>query len=217
MAPVPSSLALAATGFAFGWNVAWIPGPINAEILRRGARGGFLAAFVVGAGASSADFLWAFGVSAGASALAASPAVQKGLAIVSLFLLSGLAGILLLGALRSLRAALRGEPLPPGPPAMESARGGFLFGFLTALTSPFNLAFWTGVVGQQTAREIGFGRSFLLAGSVVAGALSWCVVLSSASRFGARVPAPAWDAALRAVAAGFLVWLGARTALEVLR
>jgi hypothetical protein len=37
-AAAPSTLALAATGFALGWNLAWVPGPIHAEMLRRGAR-----------------------------------------------------------------------------------------------------------------------------------------------------------------------------------
>ena len=94
-------------------------------------------------------------------------------------------------------------------------RGGFLLGFLAALTSPFNLAFWTGVVGQQAARGAGTGGSILFASSVLAGALTWCVALSASSRFGARLPGAAWDAALRAVAAGFLLWFGGRAATLV--
>ena len=209
----PDPLALAATGAALGWGVAWVPGPINAEILRRGARDGFAAAFVVGAGASCGDFLWALALSLGAGSLAESPAVQRVLAGTSAVLLAGLAFLFLRGAWRSLAAARRGEGAPPGPALFESRRGGWLLGFLAALTSPFNMAFWLGVAGQQAARGAGPGLSLLFAGSVVAGALSWCVVLSTASRYGARLPSAAWDAALRAVAAGFLLWLAARTAL----
>ena len=97
----PSPLALAATGFALGWNVAWVPGPINAEILRRGGRGGFGAAFVVGAGASCADFCWALAVSLGAGALAKAEGLRTGLAVVSVVLLAGLAALFLRGAWRS--------------------------------------------------------------------------------------------------------------------
>ena len=216
MTPDSSALAIAGTGFLLGWNVAWVPGPINAEILRRGARRGFGAAFVVGLGASCADFCWAAAVSLGAGALASSPGVRTGLAWVSTLLLAGLAGLFLRGAWRSARAAVRREPLPEGTPALESRRGGWLFGFGMALVSPWNLAFWVGAVGQQAVRDAGAGSSFLLAGGVVAGALAWCAVLSTASRFGARLPGPAWDAALRAVAAAFLLGLGVRTGVLLL-
>ena len=210
---IPSVAALAATGFALGWNVAWVPGPINAEILRRGAQRGFAAAFVVGAGASSGDFCWAMAISLGAGALAASEGIQRGLAGLSTLLLLGLGALFLRGAFRSMRAARRGEPPAEGAAAFESGRGGFLLGFLAALTSPFNMAFWLGAVGQQAARGAGAGASLLFAGCVVAGAISWCVVLSTASRFGARLPGAALDAALRGVAAILLLVLGVRTAL----
>jgi threonine/homoserine/homoserine lactone efflux protein len=209
----PAPLALAATGFLLGWNVAWIPGPINAEILRRGARGGFGAAFAVGAGATCSDFCWATAVSLGAGTLAGSPGVRGGLAALSTVLLLVLAGVFLRGAWRSLRAARRGEALPAGSAALESARGGFLLGFLTAFTSPFNLAFWMGAIGPVAARGAGPGIALFFGASVVAGAISWCLVLSAASRFGARLPGPYLDAALRTVAAGCLLWLGVRAAL----
>jgi len=41
-------------GFVLGWSVAWPPGPINAEIIRRGLAQGFAPAFAVAVGASSA-------------------------------------------------------------------------------------------------------------------------------------------------------------------
>ncbi len=208
----PAPLVLAATGFALGWGVAWVPGPINAEILRRGTREGFGAGFVVGAGASCGDFCWALALSLGAGSLAGSPGIRRGLAAASTLLLAGLAAVFLRGAWRSLRAALRGEEPPRGAAALESRSGGWLLGFLAALTSPFNLAFWLGVAGQQAARGAGPARSLLFAGSVVAGALTWCVALSAGSRLGARLPGAATDAALRATAAGFLLWMGGRTA-----
>ena len=76
------------------------------------------------------------------------------------------------------------------------------------------MAFWVGAVGQQAAR--GAGASLLFASSVVAGTTAWCLVLCTGSRLGARLPGPALDAALRAVAAGFLLWIGGRTAALLL-
>jgi threonine/homoserine/homoserine lactone efflux protein len=202
-------------GLALGWNVAWIPGPINAEILRRGARKGFLAGFAVGAGATCSDFLWAMAVALGAGALARSPAFLRGLGIVSVTLLTVLAAFFLRGAIRSVRVAL-GAPAPPVEASrFDSRRGGWLLGFLTALTSPFNLVVWTGAVGPVAARGVGTGMTLVFGLCVVAGALTWCVVLSTASRLGARVPGPVWDATLRTVAAGFFVWIAVRTALSL--
>ena len=89
-------------------------------------------------------------------------------------------------------------------------------GFLAALTSPFNMVFWLGAVGRLAAEGVGTGASILFAGSVVAGALSWCVVLSAGSRLGARLPGAATDAALRATAAAFLLLLGGRSAALLL-
>lgn len=217
----PSLLALAATGFALGWNLAWVPGPINAEMLRRGAARGFWAAFVVGAGASSADFLWALAAAAGAGALASRPGVQSWLAATSALLLVGLAVLFLRGAWRSWREwrgprelATHPTVRRPGEEALESRRGGYALGFLTAATSPYNMSFWVAAAAGQAAR--GAGGMLLYASSVVAGTTAWCVVLCTASRYGARLPGPALDAALRALAAGFLLWIGGRSAMLLL-
>ncbi|MBA2623195.1 MAG: hypothetical protein H0U88_06180, partial [Chthoniobacterales bacterium] len=61
-------------GLILGWSVAWPPGPVNAEMIRRGLLpqaegGGFWAAWRVGLGACTGDFLWALSVSAGAGAV----------------------------------------------------------------------------------------------------------------------------------------------------
>ncbi|MDQ6861195.1 MAG: LysE family transporter, partial [Verrucomicrobiota bacterium] len=91
------SLSTLLNGFVLGWSVAWPPGPINAEMIRRGLipkerGGGFWAAWPIALGACTGDFLWAFGVSLGAGAMLNSPAVRRPLALVSLVLLLFLAG-----------------------------------------------------------------------------------------------------------------------------
>ena len=65
------STATVVNGLVLGWSVAWPPGPINAEMIRRallpwGQGGGFWAAWQLGLGACTGDFLWALGVAAGA-------------------------------------------------------------------------------------------------------------------------------------------------------
>ena len=68
-------------GFILGWSVAWPPGPINAEMIRRSllphsAGGGFWSAWPLGLGACSGDFWSALGVTAGAGALMNTPKVR---------------------------------------------------------------------------------------------------------------------------------------------
>ena len=69
-------------GYILGWSVAWPPGPINAEMIRRGLLpkdrgGGFWSAWPTGLGACTGDFIWAFGVSVGARALLNSVEIRR--------------------------------------------------------------------------------------------------------------------------------------------
>ena len=69
MSPIEANpLATLASGLLLGWSVAWPPGPINAEMIRRALARGFWPAYSVGLGACSGDFLWALGVALGAGA-----------------------------------------------------------------------------------------------------------------------------------------------------
>src|SRR5262245_20049369 len=101
----PSLASLVATGLALGWSVAWPPGPINAEITRRGLARGFFPALAVGAGATFGDGWWAFAVALGAEALAAAPAARDALAVASVALLAALGIVYLVAAWRALRGA----------------------------------------------------------------------------------------------------------------
>ena len=75
-------------GLVLGWSVAWPPGPINAEMIRRALLpraqgGGFWPAWQLGLGACTGDFIWALGVAAGAGALLASPRLHLALGVIS--------------------------------------------------------------------------------------------------------------------------------------
>lgn len=185
------------TGAVLGWSVAWPPGPINAEIVRRGLTRGFWAAFVVGLGASCADFLWALAVALGAGALAALPGVRPALGALSLGLLLYLAWRYLAGAWRGFAAHRRGES-PSRPGALDSTRAGFFLGLGLALSSPWNLAFWLAVLGHHEGPAATLGSSLLLAVAVVTAATTWTLVLSTAVQLGARFATPLWDVGTRA-------------------
>lgn len=211
--------ALLLKGFLLGWSVAWPPGPITAEMLRRGLTRGFWSAWSVGAGASTGDFLWALAVALGAGALLAGvPGFRPGFGVVSVGLLLFLAWTFGKGAWRDWRR--RGDQLSQTAPAgrFDSSRGGFLLGMAAALTSPWNLAFWLAVMGAQAGGERpGLAASLLLAGGVVAGAMAWGTLLCGTLRLGAarRFASPGWQAFTQGATAALMLAFAVRSAWKL--
>lgn len=211
--PEPGSVSVVATGLLLGWSVAWPPGPINAEIVRRGLTRGFWPAAGIGFGACCGDFTWALAVSLGAGALASRPGVRPLLAGLSLLLLLFLAWTYLAGALKTWRRARRGGDVPAARP-LDGTRGGFVLGFGMALSSPWNMAFWLAVIGQQATTPLALGRSLLLASAVVVAAALWTLFLAGAARLGARFATPAWDVATRLATGLLMLYFAARLAFR---
>jgi threonine/homoserine/homoserine lactone efflux protein len=148
-------------------------------------------------------------VALGAGAIADLPGVRPTLAGVSLVLLIFLAWSFLAGAWRSWRRMRRGEAEPPAG-ALDSTRGGFLLGLGMALSSPWNIAFWLAVIGQQSGAALTLARSLALAGAVVAAAALWGLVLCSAVRMGARFATPTWEIVTRAATGALMLYFAAR-------
>lgn len=203
-------------GLILGWSVAWPPGPINAEMIRRALLsreqgGGFWAAWQLGLGACSGDFMWALGVAAGAGALLASPRLHLALGVISFFLLLFLAFNFVRGAWRAARAPGGGVLGPrsaadnnPGPKRPPTLSRGYFLGLILALSSPWNIGFWFAVVGGQGAAQgqTTFLNSLILAAAVVSGAVAWTIVLCTALKLGARIFArPAWQVGTQVVSA----------------
>jgi threonine/homoserine/homoserine lactone efflux protein len=206
---------LAATGFVLGWSVAWPPGPINAEMIRRGLSRGFWPAYAVGLGASSADFLWALLITLGAGVVVGLPGVRAGMVVTSSVLLLMLSWMFLRGAVRSWRAWRADQPLPKRR-ALDSTRGGYFLGVGMALSSPWNVAFWIAVVGNtQSAGALTLGRSLVVAVCVVLGASAWGLVLCSAVRMGARFATPLWDAVTQGATGVLMLGFAARGLLRL--
>lgn len=215
------SSALFLQGLILGWSVAWPPGPINAEIIRRGLlpksrEGGFWSAWRVGLGACAGDFIWALSVSAGAGALINTPLMRLVLGAISLALLLFLAWIFARGAWRAWQEErVRAAESASAIPARRRALPGFLLGLTVALTSPWNIGFWLAVIGSQSGRLSGsFLDSVFLASAVVLGAIMWTLVLSVTVKLGARIfSRPGWQIGTQALTAlvmlyfaGQLVW-----------
>lgn len=172
--------SLIAYGFVLGWSVAWPPGPINGEMIRRGLAQGFRPAFGVGLGACSGDALWALAVILGAGLLL-GPAARAALGWISTGLLFLLAAVFLAGAWQGWRDHRAGT-LTETPGAVVARVGGsYLLGLSLALSSPWNLAFWLAVIGRSDSQQQGAGAAFIIAGSVILGAALWCLVLCAAT------------------------------------
>jgi threonine/homoserine/homoserine lactone efflux protein len=210
------TLSTLVNGYVLGWSVAWPPGPINAEMIRRGLLpkdrdGGFWPAWPIGLGACTGDFIWAFCVSVGAGVLLNSIAVRRVLAIVSLALLLFLSVHFAIGAWKIYRTHRSAEFQAP----KNERRGGFLLGLFIVLMSPWNVAFWLAIIGSQPAQSASVRQSLAIAVAVILGALTWGVILCTALKFGAHVFShPNWQVATEAITAAVMLWFAIRFLLH---
>ena len=204
-------------GFVLGWSVAWPPGPVNAEMIRRGLMpkdrgGGFWSAWPIGLGACTSDFMWALAVSLGAGALLNSPSIRRALAVVSLTLLLVLAATFARSAWRIFRNHRCGEATVSSD---KRNQRGYLLGLFFALSSPWNIGFWFAVIGSQATQSISLARSLALAGAVVLGAVSWTLVLCVALKLGARIfSRPEWQIMTEALTSAVMLWFAVRLLLH---
>jgi L-lysine exporter family protein LysE/ArgO len=208
-------------GFIIGWSVAWPPGPINAEMLRRtvlprSQGGGFWPAWQLGLGACTGDFLWALAVMLGAGALLNTPRIRQVLGIVSFVLLLLLAAMFARNAWRSLYKS-HAETNEQIPKSKQTKYGGYVLGLIIALTSPWNLGFWLAVIGgQSVTSNSSLWNSLAFAVSVVLGAIVWTLVFSLAIKQGARIFArPAWQAATQAITSVLMLFFAAKLLLTL--
>lgn len=199
-------------GLALGWSVAWPPGPINTEMIRRGLNGSFWNAYAVGLGACCGDFIWAVATALGVGIIIKEDSVRPILGLISLILLIYLGYTFLNGAWKQWKKQKSGEKAQFDT-QRQSSRHGFFLGWTMAMISPWNLAFWLAVMGAQTGNIMDLGESLILATAVITGASAWGLVLTVSVKLGARFTSPAWETITRAltgilmlVFAGMLLW-----------
>lgn len=212
-----SLLPLIGKGLLLGWSIAWPPGPINSEMIRRGLSRGFWPAYSVGLGACSADFLWALAVTLGAGVLKGVRTLEMILAAISFVLLLVLATTFTRNAIHGWRVLQTGGELTRPATMFEGSRGGYFLGMGMALSSPWNIAFWLAVVGQQAGTAHSLGASIVLAAAVVIGAATWGLFLCTAVRLGARFASPRWEIATNALTAALMLWFALQLVLRVVR
>jgi threonine/homoserine/homoserine lactone efflux protein len=134
--------------------------------------------------------LWALAAATGAGALLNKPGVRVFLGVTSLTLLLILAGFFSFTAWKTARRQNAERSNSSSLPTLAgNRRGGYLLGFIFALSSPWNIGFWLAVVGSQqtSTRAPSFLNSLILACAVVFGAVTWTIVLCLAVRSGARI------------------------------
>lgn len=158
-------------GMLIGVALAAPIGPINIEIVRRCLRGGFRYGWLVGAGALSADTIFAILVVSGLTPLADQPGLR-----VPLFL----AGAVMLGYVgwSSIRTALAGTESDAPPPR---AGRSFVTGFMMAALNPMGIVYWLSIGAALVATavaQVGSAGSPLLVGGVFFGILCWVTFLT---------------------------------------
>ena len=209
-------MSVLVNGFVLGWSVAWPPGPVNAEMIRRGLMpkdrgGGFWSAWPIGLGTCTGEFMWALSVSLGAGALLNSPSIRHALAIVSLTLLLVLAATFARSDWRIFRSRRCSEATVSSD---ERKQRGYLLGLFFALSSPWNIGFWFAVIGSQATQSTSLKRSIALACAVVFGALSWTLVLCAALKLGAHIfSRPEWQIMTEALTSAVMLWFAVRLLL----
>ncbi len=205
------------TGFVLGWSVAWPPGPINAEAIRRGLSRHLWQAYAVVLGACFGDALWALLVGFGADWILRLARLQSVLGAITVGLLLALGGFFIRRACRRC-ADLRAGKSSDGAAPLDGSRGSFVLGFTLALTSPWNIAFWLAVVGQAQGVAPGLFSSLVIASGVLVGAATWGLVLCvGLARLGAKFAKPSWEIFTQFATGALMIFLAFRTFITLIR
>jgi threonine/homoserine/homoserine lactone efflux protein len=165
------------SGWLFGMAIALPVGPVITELIRRGLRGGFVPAWLVGLGAAVAHGVLVSLTLLGFVALFDRPLWH---------LVLGSAGVLVLGYLGV--DAIRAATQPPGVDAAPSKGHPFLAGFGIGIANPITLLWFltvgagliAGHAGGRVGLAVGFGASF------VAGVLCWDTVVAALAGYSRR-------------------------------
>ncbi len=220
--------ALLLGGAFLGLSIAAPIGPVNLEMIDRGLRHGFRAAFMVGLGSTIADLIYI-----GIAYAGADPLSHQGWARVVLFA-GGALVLVYLGA-GALRAAWKAQPLPAGGSdgAGEGVRGAaggaagedrrvgrgaFAAGFLITLMNPMTIAFWLGILAAALAARPRASLPVEVAyvASLIAGCMIWVLLLSFLLHRGRRLIRGPVMRVLSAAAGLALIGFGVHFAIKAL-
>ncbi|WP_246359149.1 LysE family transporter [Paenibacillus phytorum] len=159
--------------FLLGLSLSAPIGPINAAMLDKGIKQGFLHAWVVGVGAMIADALLMILIYFGLVHFLTTPFMKTFLWLFGCF-------ILLYSGVESLIGArkIKGE----GYRNVEKLTKSVFSGFIMAITSPLSILFWLGIYGSVLAETIAeFDRNHVLlyTGALFSGICLWDAFMAS--------------------------------------
>jgi threonine/homoserine/homoserine lactone efflux protein len=185
-------LTLFAAAFLFGLAFNAAPGPVTAETLRRGLRGGFAPALGVQLGSVVGDLTWAVIGLAGAGAALAVPALRVPLELAGAVLLGWMAW----GAWRDARA---GGAFAAGTETAPLDKGAVTSGVALSLSNPQNIGFWAALVAPMAAlgveRAASWEAGVFLAG-FAASSVVWCFAAAAIVAWCRRILTPGLHRAL---------------------
>lgn len=192
------------TGLWFGLVFNAAPGPIFAETLRRGVRGGFRPALAVQVGSLVGDAVWAILGLAGAAALLTQDAFRVPIAVIGSLVLAllGLQGIVL--ALRP--AALTSDSSET--PLHLNLRGPLLAGVAMSLNNVWNLLYWSGAGAAVGALFVdgAFGVSLgAFFAAFMATSIAWCFICASLAAGLRKIASPFWACVIELTSGATLV------------
>ncbi len=208
-------------GIGLGLAIAAPIGPVNIEIVRRGLRGGFLPALLVGCGSTAADLIYVALVYLGVA-----PLVQRSLFRLPLDFAAAV--VLTLLAWEGFKEARGALSLPPAgeKPTMTLRGSSLASGFLITLSNPMTIVFYFSLFGGAVAKlhEAPRTTHLLYVLAVVIGCLIWSLLLAALlgwgkGRIGPRaVRAIGWISALALTYFAMVFWVeGAGEAGVLLR
>lgn len=185
------------SGWLIGVAIALPVGPVITELIRRGLRGGFLQAWLVGLGAAASHAILVSLTLVGVVALLDRPVWHA---------ILGVAGTIVLGYLGV--DALRASTTPPDAGGEGRGSHPFLVGFGIGISNPITLLWFLTVGGALIAAHGGGAARLAVAFGVsfICGVLSWDTVMAYLAGWGRRWMGPRTLGAINVVAG--LVFFG---------
>ncbi|HEY7450539.1 MAG TPA: LysE family transporter [Vicinamibacterales bacterium] len=182
-------LSIFATAFGLGLVFNAAPGPVFAETVRRGVRGGFRPALAVQVGSLTGDAAWALLGLAGVGLLLQLQSIRIPIGIAGALYLMWLAWESWQAGTHEFAARTTGK---------NENRSALRSGVLLSVTNPQNVGYWAalgsalGAVGVQQPGLVGYGAfftGFMLSSVVWALVFAWLVdrLLGTAGACWARV------------------------------
>ena len=164
-----------------GISLAAPLGPVSIEVIRRGLKRGFMAAFIVALGSALGDFACLIIAYLGFCKFVAIPVVKMTIWVL------GSCVLLFLGAQSIIES--RKLKILQGNARENKGIGAFFLGFALALANPISIVWWLGVfavvLGDSSAESFTL-VSFLGNTAIILGVILWFLFLSSFLNFGKR-------------------------------